>query len=129
MKRDTLAIASIGLICTLVVAFYFVSASPSKADQQKTSDLTATQNALRTYYTDHQHLPKTLGELQLQPSLTARLSHYSYTYDQKGYTLCATFARASTRPHNAYTEDSNPLFHHKGFQCFTTSLKDIDRAY
>lgn len=139
MKSTYLIIGIISIIVVGVVIFGFsVAGSPfetraRKIDEERVRDIGSLKNAIQTYYTKNNSLPKTLSELdgssyylsknnKVDPE-TGEEYEYSIT-NNTNYKICATFSTASNENKDPYNYYNKEFKHPKEYHCFNLTIPE-----
>jgi hypothetical protein len=129
--KRALVIALVIVVALVVIRGIMIIGSPSeertrRIDSRRVSDLQRISQAITVYYTRHQRLPSSLGELGAEPGMTIATadSENARPYEFRGidaerYELCASFAREMPRGAAA-----DFWSHGAGRQCFTVKVKE-----
>lgn len=121
MQKYYIGLAIIAGVCAGAIIWYYAISRGAASDQQKVSDITALQLALDDYSQQKSTLPDNLDQLELDSKLDGRLKDYDYTYNTDTFTICANF-NTDASIDDYYGTDSDPQYHGKGRQCFTSDV-------
>ncbi len=135
-KPDGKKIVIVVLIVVLVVAgIYFMNARNSsqsigrQRDRQRISGISNIKYAIESYYTRYGRVPKTLSNIDLGYSGSARdpktRQPYQYsTYTETTYKICTTFETSFTSGGGRGYEygTSNIYYHPQGYHCFNIQI-------
>lgn len=120
MQKYYLAFGILALVCVVSLIWYFVLSRGSASDQKKVTDISSIQTAVDNYAQDQGKAPDSLEQIKLEEKIKSRLKDYEYSHSTDTFTICTNF-KTDASADNPYG-DSDPYYHGKGRQCFTSNL-------
>ncbi len=113
--------AILAAVSSGAIIWQYVLSRGTAADERKVSDISSLQLSVDEYAQKEGEAPKTLQSLNIEGSLTKRLSDYEYSYSDETFTICTTFA-TDTSVEGFNSTPESPYWHKKGRQCFTSDI-------
>lgn len=127
MKKYYLAMTVLAVVSLGAVVWHYAISRGAAEDDRKVRDITSLRMAVDNYYQEKGDLPTSLSDLSLDDDVAKRLPKYEYSHTNDSYTLCATFANDLSADGAKYASgDSEPYYHKKGRQCFTSEVTNYD---
>jgi len=121
LQKYYIGLVIIAAICVGAIIWYYAISRGAASDQQKVSDITTLQSAVDEYSERNSNLPDSLDQLELDKKVQDRLKDYDYTHNSDSFTICANF-KTDASIEDYYDTDSDPYYHGKGRQCFTSDV-------
>lgn len=132
MQKYYIGFAVIAVICLIAILWQYTLSRDATSDQRKVTDISELQRAADLYSSENGEAPSNLKQLQLNEKLKTRLDDYEYSHNNDSYTICATFKTDASLSGSSYSSlESDPYYHKKGRQCFTSKIYsyNLDDSY
>lgn len=127
MQKYYIGLAVIAAVCLIAIIWQYTLSRGAIDDQRKVTDISEIQNAIDLQTNEGNDVPTSLNQLELSEKLKDRLGDYEYSHNTDSYTICATFKTDVSLPDSTYSSlESDPYYHKKGRQCFTSEVYDYN---
>lgn len=125
LQKYYIGLAVIAAVCVGAIIWYYAISRGAASDQQKVTDISSLQAAVDKYTQDKDGLPDSLDQLDVDNKIKTRLGDYDYSHNNDTFTICANF-KTDASIEDYYSTDSDPYYHGKGRQCFTSDVYIYD---